>query len=158
MPKDIQLNIREGSIAEAVAFSNLIPEFDSPYDINEYHKRLDKVRHLILIAYDLDKAIGFKVGYEREDVFYTWMGGVLPTYRKYGIAKSLAEAQESWAIKQGFHTIELKTWNQAKAMLLFAIKSGFDITGVQTREDPAKNRILLRKQLNIESVKVKLPN
>ena len=33
--------------------------------------------------------IGFKVGYERDGYFYSWMGGVLSDYRKKGVAQNL---------------------------------------------------------------------
>lgn len=143
----LKFNIQIANIKEAVKVAQQIPEFKSPYNEEEYQKRLSEVPYLILVAYQDQKAIGFKVGYEREKRFYTWMGGVLPEYRKYGVAKKLAETQENWAIKNGYTEIELKTWNQATAMLVFAIKSGFKIIKVEPREDIEKNRIILRKKL-----------
>ena len=144
----LKFTIQKGNIQQAVAFSRQIPEFESPYDEAEYHKRLGKVSHLILIAYDKEKPIGFKAGYQKGDLFYTWMGGVLPEYRQSGVAKALATEQEKWVRQSGWDTIELKTWNQAKAMLLFAIKDGFNIVDVEPKSDINKNRIILRKKLS----------
>lgn len=36
-----------------------------------------------ILAYSNDELIGFKIGYpHNEDSFYSWIGGVLPNYRK----------------------------------------------------------------------------
>lgn len=84
------IEIRTGSIAEAVAVSMKIPEFSNPHEAAEYQKRLSGKQHLTLIAYDGSKAIGFKVGYDKEKdgSFYSWMGGIVPAYRERQIAKN----------------------------------------------------------------------
>jgi GNAT superfamily N-acetyltransferase len=139
--------IREGTIAEAVAISRLLPEFDEPPAEEEYHRRLDKVPHLILLAFVADQPAGFKVGYEKEGAFYSWMGGVLPRFRRRGMARMLADRQEHWAKKQAYSQITFKTRNQHKNMLTFALQNGFDIIGFKQKEQVAANRILLRKIL-----------
>ena len=63
---------------------------------------------------------GFKVGYERENYFYSWMGAVLPAYRRLGIAQKLADQQEKWAKSAGYTTIRFKTRNHHKGMFIFA--------------------------------------
>ena len=75
------------------------------------------------------------------------MGGILPDFRKKGIAKALADTQEKWAKKQGYTTITFKTRNHHKGMLIFALKNGFDMIGFNERETVETNRILLRKTL-----------
>lgn len=141
------MKIVEGSITEAVAISRQIPNFHNPPDEIAYEKRLRDVPHLVLIAYDGDQPLGFKVGYERDGYFYSWMGGVLPAHRRKGVAKALADAQEDWAKKHNYFSITFKTRNQHKAMLLFAIGNGFDIIGFEEKEDVSTNRIWLRKTL-----------
>lgn len=139
--------IREGSIAEAVSVSRLVPEFKDPYPTAHYEKRLLHKPHLILIACDDTRPIGFKVAYERDQAFYSWMGGVIPAYRNQGIAQMLAEAQETWAIKHGYKSIFFKTHNKHRAMLIFALKNGFQITGFEKKDAVADNRIWLSKVL-----------
>ena len=141
------IEIKEGTIAEVVALSLQIPEFIDPHPIEEYQLRLQKVPHLVLIAYANQIPIGFKVGYEREGYFYSWMGAILPAYRRLNAATLLAEAQESWAIQQGYPHITFKTRNHLKSMLLFALKRGFYILAVEKRDKVADYRILLRKFL-----------
>ncbi len=145
----MQFQIKQGNILSVVALSKQIPEFSHPHEADEYKNRLSGVPHLILIAYENESgnAIGFKVGYERDGYFYSWMGGVLPAFRKFGVAKALADTQESWAKKQGYSSITFKTRNQHKGMLIFALKNGFNIIGFKERESVETNRILLRKEL-----------
>lgn len=142
-----EIDILESDIATIVQLSQAIPEFQNPHGAAEYHRRLDRVPHLILVAKMDNELIGFKVGYERDGYFYSWMGGVIPKFRKMGIAKALADKQEEWARQNGYDSITFKTRNQHKGMLLFALKNGFDIIGFKEKEVVATNRILLRKRL-----------
>ncbi len=145
---DVRLiQIKEADIEAVVGLSQQIPEFNQPHDATEYKKRLTGVNHLILIAYIEEQPIGFKVGYERAGHFYSWMGGVLPAYRRLGVAQALADAQETWARSQGYLQIIFKTRNRHKAMLLFAIKNGFNMIEIEKRDAVQDYRILLQKYL-----------
>ncbi|MEL7220589.1 MAG: GNAT family N-acetyltransferase [Bacteroidota bacterium] len=144
MPK---FQIKTADIATAVMVSQRIPEFIHPPKRAEYEKRLKKVPHLILVAYDGENPIGFKVGYEREQGFYSWMGGVVPSFRRRSVALQLASAQEKWARNNGYKQVTFKTRNQHKNMLLFALKRGFQIVGFKEKEDITTNRIILSKVL-----------
>lgn len=141
--------IRAGSIDEAVKLSNEMPEFDKPYVEEIYVQRLGDKKHLIAIAEVDGQLAGFKVGYDKfgNSTFYTWMGGVLPQFRKKGLAKALAEFQENYARNEGYNAVILKTRNRHKNMLHFAISSGFEIIEVEPRAESSENRILLKKKL-----------
>ncbi len=139
--------IRQGDIATAVTLSQQIPNFIHPPGPEEYRRRLVGKEHLILIAYHQDFPIGFKVGYQQDDYFYSWMGGVLENYRRKGVAKALADHQESWARQRAYPAIIFKTRNQHKNMLIFALQNGFDIIGFTEKPEVSTNRILLRKVL-----------
>jgi len=141
------LQIREGNIQEVVELSKLLPEFHNPHGASEYKKRLSKTAHLILIALIDNKLAGFKVGYAKEGYFYSWMGGVLPAYRRLKIAKSLADQQEAWALSNGFDRIVFKTMNKHKKMLTFAVNNGFDIIECIPKDQIDNYRILLEKKL-----------
>ncbi len=149
------VTIRHGTVAECVAVSQQIPEFsDGIYDEKVYETRLFNTKSLILVALVGDTPVGFKVGYQRDNdgSFYTWLGGVLPDYRQLHIARQLADAQEAWARNEGFDTIVLKTRNRFKAMLIFALKNGFCIEGVEQKEAIEDYRIMLRKKLIINNI------
>lgn len=145
--QDDTILIKEADIDICVRLSQEIPEFIGPPLSEEYHRRLDSVPHLILVAFAGSRAVAFKVGYQREDYFYSWMGGVLPEYRRMGLAARLAKTQEDWARAAGYDSITFKTRNQHKAMLIFALRNGFDIIGFREKDTVATNRILLRKAL-----------
>jgi len=149
MPESLSFEIREGDIETVVALSQQVPELTNPYAAEVYEKRLSAVPHLILVAWMGTSAAGFKVGYERDDdgSFYSWMGGMLPDFRRKGLAQALAEKQEKWALAQGYSTIRFKTRNRHKAMLLFALQNGFHLCSVEAWDDPAESRIWLEKPL-----------
>ncbi|MEM6877328.1 MAG: GNAT family N-acetyltransferase [Bacteroidota bacterium] len=137
-------NIREATIQEVFEFSHQV--FDPPQPIAAYHDRLSNVPHLLLIAETSEgKAVGFKVGYEREGYWYSWFGGVHPEHRRTGIASALADAQDTWAKSKGYPHVSCKTRNNRREMLAWCIKRGFRIIEVGPREDVDEYRIHLRK-------------
>ncbi len=148
--KNTTLQIREGSIEECLLLTDLIPEFQPAiYNAEDFHARLDPAPHLILIAESDGTPAGFKAGYQRDDdgSFYSWMGGVLPGFRRMAVASALAEAQETWAKKHGYTAVVFKTRNYLKSMLIFALKNGFHIAGVIETGTIENHRIILRKKL-----------
>ena len=52
------IQIQAGSFQECVDLSNQIPEFDSPYELDEYEKRCAGA-HLSLNAFVDEKPVGF---------------------------------------------------------------------------------------------------
>ena len=145
MRKD--LKIIEGTINQAVKISKQIPEFVDPYEISEYEKRLRGKIHLILIAYWKGTPAGFKVGYQIEDHFYSWIGGVIPQFRKNKIATELACFQQNWVKEKDIKIIKMRTRNKHKTMLKFALSIGFYITGFEKHNNSEESRILLDKEL-----------
>lgn len=142
------INIHQTTIEDIYPLTLQVPEFVPHYPIEKYYERLNDRPHLILRA-DFDgKAAGFKIGYEIEPkIFYSWVGGVLPDFRKKGIARTLADDMEIWLKARNYHILRMKTQNKFRNMLLFAIANDFQITGVEQRENIAVNRILLEKKL-----------
>jgi len=143
------IHIREGAFQECVDLSSKIPEFNSPYKIEEYKKRCAG-KYLVLIAEIDNQSVGFKIGYDRfnNGSFYSWMGGVLPKFRRMGVAYSLANFQEKWATKNEFSSILLKTRQNHDGMIAFSLNRGFIITE-ETQITPAEEtRIWMQKSLN----------
>ena len=142
-------HIHEDKIDDAFMVSRKIPEFDEPYEISEYSKRLNSTVHLILTAYDDHNPIAFKIGYHRhsDGSFYSWMGGVLPNYRRKGIANNLADHQETWAKKKGYNSIKLQTRSKHNAMLALAINRGFQITNRNEKTSNSNTHIWMSKPI-----------
>lgn len=144
----MEIDIRTATAAEAAAFFSNIPEFKGSYPLSEYEKRLKNTPQLALLAYAGGEVAGGKAGYALSpDCFYSWMGAVLPQWRRHGIAEQLAEHQEQWAKEQGFTRIRFKTRNSCRAMLQFALSRGFNIIAVEPKESVADYRIWLEKLL-----------
>ncbi|WP_215222889.1 GNAT family N-acetyltransferase [Echinicola shivajiensis] len=143
-----EIIIREGSIAEVLSLSVAIPEFSDPYGDDVYVDRLKGKPHLILVAEYGGKLVGFKVGYAMDDEqFYSWMGGVLPAFRRSGVAGILADVQTNWAKQSGYVKLVFKTRNMHKDMIRFALKRGFMITDLIKRATVEDHRIILEKKI-----------
>ena len=142
------IKIKIGRLEDAVDLAHQIPEFDYPYYIDEYKKRLMS-DHLVLTAHFENEIVGFKIGYDRfnDGSFYSWMGGVLPENRNQSIAEILADYQENWAKKNGYVSIRLKTRKKHEAMLSFSKKRGFVITKEIAKIPKEESRTWMEKQL-----------
>ena len=144
------ITIRKGSIEEVLSIYPAIPEFGQAPARETYEQRLFNAPHyLILIAYDQNTPVGFKVGYERDadGSFYSWMGGVAQSHRRYGIAQLLLEQMEHWAKEHSYRVLRFKTRNYLKPMLIFGLKNGFHIYEVEPQPELKDYRILLQKEL-----------
>ena len=142
------IKIKIGRLEDAVDLAHQIPEFDNPYNIDEYKKRLLS-DHLVLTAHFENEIVGFKIGYDRfnDGSFYSWMGGVLPENRNQSIAEMLADYQENWAKKNNYASIRLKTRKKHEAMLSFSKKRGFVITKEIAKIPKEESRTWMEKQL-----------
>lgn len=142
-------SIREASLAELLWIHERIPEFSGKIALNFYADRLEDRMHLPLVAEKDGEILGFKVGSQSDspDVFYSWMGGVRPEFRKQGIAEALAEHQENWAREKGFRTVFFKTRNSCPAMIGFGLKRGFQIMEVIIKKRVEDFRIIMTKEL-----------
>jgi GNAT superfamily N-acetyltransferase len=139
--------IEEGNLAAVEKLLNMVPEFDIPPSIDDISARIKNVPHLVLTSHVEGIPVGFKIGYERDGHFYSWLGGVDSRFRQRGIATHLAEYQEQWARKQGYKTIWMKTRNRFPQMLLMATQRGFRITSLHPRDKIGEHRIVLEKSL-----------
>ena len=75
------------------------------------------------------------------------MGGVIPEFRRKGIARELADFQESWAVKNGYKSIRMKTREKHKTMIYFSLNRGFLIRDEHPMDNPLETRILMDKTL-----------
>ncbi len=149
-----KIDIIECSIDDIATLLRQIPEFDFrslPFQEEKLAliERLEPVESLLLMAKVNGQPVGFKVGYKRwnNGSFYSWLGGVLPNYRRMGVAKALAQKQEDWVKKKGYQSIIFKTRNRFANMLLFGINNGFNIIKVTKAATIADYRIYLQKFL-----------
>ncbi|WP_370548070.1 GNAT family N-acetyltransferase [Edwardsiella tarda] len=137
---------------EILALYRAIPEFNSHHTLADLHARLDGRESSLLIARIAGQAVGFKIGYALDSqTVYSWLGGVLPAWRRAGVAQSLLQAQQQWAIQHGYRRIEVKTRNGFPAMLMMLIKNGYSIIQLQPQGAVADYRLRLAKALCLDA-------
>jgi len=138
---------RVGTIEEAYKVFTKIPEFDQYLSIDEMRQRVIEGSIVLISEYE-GELIGFKIGYPLNKTdFYSWLGGVVPSKRKLGVAKRMLVLQESLAAKQSFTSILVKSMNRFRSMLHMLIENGYDITSVENYGGTDSERICFRKAL-----------
>lgn len=111
-----------------------------------------------LLAFDGERLVGCKLGYNWQSaeghpdepepikpIFYSWLGGVDPAYRRQGVAAELMRRQHEACQRAGYVTIRTHTYNQWRNMLILNLRHGFQIVGTQ----PGKHglTIMLERRL-----------
>lgn len=128
----MRVKIQIGTIEEALRVEGAIPEFSQVRTAEAYMRKFGEQPHLILIASVDDEHVGYKVGYALdEESFYSWLGGVLPAFRKRGVAQHLLAVQEDWVRRHEYRRIVVKSKNQFPAMLRLLIQNGYKISHVE---------------------------
>lgn len=120
--------------------------FSMPYSIE---KMLDKTRccskFFAQFFFDGEEPIAFKVGYDRDGYFYSWIGGVASIYRGQNLATLLMQRQHEWAREQGFEKVRTHTDNRFPEMINLNSKFGFTV--VDTRiKDHTIEQIIMEKR------------
>ena len=113
-----------------------------------------KIGGQLLGAFDADRMIAFCVAIPGlkpggKVYLHSHMLGVLPEYRRQGIASQLMEAVHSWARLNDYESIRFECHNQHRPMLHLAITLEYDIVGM--RWDPERNANLLLFQKVLRS-------
>jgi GNAT superfamily N-acetyltransferase len=92
--------------------------------------------------------VGFFLGFElKPTVFFAWFYGVLPEYRRMGIASRLMESVHDWAREQGYEFLRFECHNQHRPMLHLAIAKEYDIVGMRWDSDRGENLVIFEKLL-----------
>lgn len=116
----------------------------------EFFKRRYLGRHnvLQLIARLEERPVGFFLGFElKPSVFFAWFYGVLPDFRRQGVASQLMEAVHEWAREHEYEAIRFECHNQHRSMLHLGIALGYDILGIRWDPDRGANLLLFQKTL-----------
>lgn len=123
--------------------------FPEPVSKEAFAREL-RARHnlCVLIAERGPVPAGYKIGYELSpDVFYSFSGGVVPEYRRQGIARALLSEQHRIAGELGYSVVRTHTKNKYRDMLVLNIKSGFNVTGINHKSGEKLHSIILEKVL-----------
>lgn len=118
------------------------------YKLDFFKERIHQKEDLVIaLCYSDLNLVGFKIGYKYTDTtFYSWVGGVLPSFRQNGIAKKLAELQLKKVLEKGYTRLRTKSTNRFKPMMILNLKNGFDIIQVYTN-DSGQTKIVFEKDI-----------
>ena len=120
----------------------------------EFFKRRFRGRYniLILIARLDDLPVGFFVGFElKPSVFFSWLYGVVPEFRRQGIASQLMDAVHAWTEAHEYAVIRFECHNQHRPMLHLAISQEYDVVGLRWDADRGQNLVIFERVLSNES-------
>jgi GNAT superfamily N-acetyltransferase len=91
---------------------------------------------LALIAHLEGNPVGFKIGFRSSPIAYhSWVGGVLPDYRRQGVAGRMQEWQHAFARSRGYKSVYFNTFNRFREMMIFGLDSGFLPVAVERRPE-----------------------
>ena len=111
--------------------------FDEVRDLNEavfgedrVIYRLDRTDLVLLLAWVEGRAVGYKVGYaESATTFYSAKGGVLPAWRRMGVARALLARLEDEARRLGYARFAYDTFpNKHPGMTVLGLAAGYAVT------------------------------
>ena len=121
-----------------------------PRDVESFRRRFrGRYNDLRMIARIKDQPIGFFMGFElKPTTFFAWFYGVLPDFRRQGIATQLMEAVHEWSREQEYESVRLECHNSARSMLHLAIALGYIVAGIRWDPDRGDNLVIFEKTLN----------
>jgi GNAT superfamily N-acetyltransferase len=103
---------------------------------------------MMMVARVGDRPVGFFLGFELKPlVFFAWFYGVLPDFRRQGVASQLMDAVHDWARNNEYESIRFECHNQVRPMLHLAIAVGYDIVGMRWDPDRGDNLVIFEKVL-----------
>jgi GNAT superfamily N-acetyltransferase len=105
--------------------------FQAKLDEAEFLKKVDERSNLlVLLAYDKELPVAMKVGYAIDKAtFHSWKCGVIPEYRKLGLASELMRSQHKWCEGWGFKKLQTLSRNESIDMIKLNLNAGFKVTG-----------------------------
>ncbi|HTK77898.1 MAG TPA: GNAT family N-acetyltransferase [Gemmataceae bacterium] len=118
-------------------------------DVDSFRRRFrGRYNVLRMIARIQDRPVGFFLGFElKPATFFAWFYGVLPDFRRQGIASQLMDAVHEWAKDHDYESIRLECHNAARPMLHLAIDMNYIIAGIRWEPERADNLVICEKSL-----------
>jgi GNAT superfamily N-acetyltransferase len=119
-------------------------------DIDSFRRRyLGRYNVLQLLATVREKPVGFFLGFElKPDTYFAWFYGVLPDFRRHGVATQLMEAAHDWARQHGYDVMRVECHNHHRPLLHLSIELGYDIVGIRWDAGRGDNLVIFEKALN----------
>lgn len=119
--------------------------FDEERVINTFERQ-----HLLILLAEVDgRPAGFKIGYrENRFVYYSAKGGVLPAYRRAGLARAMLNDMIERVRPSGYRRFAFDTFpNLHPGMTVLALREGFRV--VQADYNPTYRDFRLRFEIRL---------
>jgi GNAT superfamily N-acetyltransferase len=136
--------------SETALMTSLYNEVFTPRrDIAFFERRFQSRCNVLNLVAEVDgRPVGFSSGFElKPTTWFNWLFGVLPDFRRHGIAAQLVEAEHAWASERGYEFVRMECHNQHRPVLQLAIKHGFDVVGVRYDSERHSNLVIFEKEL-----------
>ena len=121
-----------------------------PHDQEFFERRFSgRNNPLILLAQIERHPVGFALGFEiKPSTFYCWLIGVLPDFRRSGVASQLMEAMSAWARDNGYTLIRFECYNHHRPMLHLGISQNYNVVGIRYDADAEANLIIMEQSVH----------
>lgn len=127
------LRVRPASLREAYDLLCHVPELQPLPSFDSLQAECGSRDLLCLVAEANWRPAACKIGYAAgEELFRSVLGGVLPAYRRCGIARTLIDEQECFLSERGYRRIEVQAPLDAPAMFALLEREGYARVGVET--------------------------
>ena len=130
--------------------SELYNRVFSPRKDEDFFRRRFQGRHNVsmLVALLDDNPVGFNIGFElMPSTYFSWICGVIPEFRRLGVATQLMHAQQALGVEHNYGYIRFECQNQHRPMLHAAITEGYDLVGIRWDSATASNVVIFEKEL-----------
>lgn len=116
---------------------------------DSFRRRFEGRQHaLILVAQVERRPVGFLTAMElKPDTHFGWLCGVLPDFRRAGVASQLLDAHEAWSRGEAYEVLRFECYNRHRPMLHTAIRHGYNIVGIRWDEQHHDNLVIFEKNL-----------
>ncbi len=124
--------------------------FSPPKEVAFFERRFQGRRNVTqLVASIDDHPVGFALGLEiTATTYFNLLVGVIPDFRRLGLATQLMQALEAWATEHDYPILRFECQNQHRPMLHVAITEGFDLVGIRHDIETGANVVIFEKELH----------
>lgn len=104
---------------------------------------------LVLVARLKTNAVAYYVGFElKPSVHFAWLVGVVPEFRRQGVASRMMQTAQMWAREQGYVSLRFECNNTHRPMLHFGISNEYQIVGIRWDPDTGQNLVIFERLLD----------
>ncbi len=135
---------------ESVLLASLYNEVFAPRrDVAFFERRFRSRCNILNLIAEVDgRPVGFSSGFElKPNTWFNWLVGVLPDYRRAGIASQLTEAEHAWALDHGYEYARMECQNEHRPVMQMAVTLGYDVVGLRFDNDRHTNLVIFEKEL-----------